>query len=348
MMGKRAARLGGLALMGLAQMAMPAGATTQCQFGIVASLPVTMSGNQPLVEGSINGQRVRFLVDTGSFASLLFRDAAEKLGLRLTALSGATVYGVGGESSVMVTSVDSLTLDKSSMKNLRLIVTGQGKTADQPVTVAGVLGEDMLRQFDVEMDLSHGQINFHLSRGDCDDVDLIPWEGAYTVADFPKIGATVQHIRPEVKVNGQPVRAELDSGAYYSILTKQDAGRLGVRPDSPGVVQAGTAGGIGAHEEPVWIGTFDSFTIGDETIHHPKMRFGDIFKHGTVTPVGSHIPTQVIETEMLLGADFLRSHHVLIAHSQGRLYVSYVGGTVFQTDTPVAGATAAQPPSPSP
>ena len=33
---------------------------------------------------------------------------------------------------------------------------------------------------------------------------------------------------------------------------------------------------------------------------------------------------------MLLGLDFLRSHRVLIAHSQRKLYFSYIGGTVFQ------------------
>jgi hypothetical protein len=33
--------------------------------------------------------------------------------------------------------------------------------------------------------------------------------------------------------------------------------------------------------------------------------------------------------DMLLGADFLRSHRVLLAMSQRRLYFSYVGGRVF-------------------
>jgi hypothetical protein len=32
---------------------------------------------------------------------------------------------------------------------------------------------------------------------------------------------------------------------------------------------------------------------------------------------------------MLIGSDFLRAHRVYIAHSQGKLYFSYVGGTVF-------------------
>jgi hypothetical protein len=39
---------------------------------------------------------------------------------------------------------------------------------------------------------------------------------------------------------------------------------------------------------------------------------------------------------MLLGADFLRSHRVLIAHSQRKMYFTHAGGTVFQVDTPRA------------
>jgi hypothetical protein len=33
---------------------------------------------------------------------------------------------------------------------------------------------------------------------------------------------------------------------------------------------------------------------------------------------------------MLLGADFLRAHRVLVAHSQRKLYFTYTGGPVFQ------------------
>ncbi|MDE1149303.1 MAG: retroviral-like aspartic protease family protein [Azospirillaceae bacterium] len=340
--GRLASALGTCALILLAA---PAAAETKCQFVKVASLPVKMEGNRPLVDGSINGQPVQFLIDSGAFASMLFRSAAEKLGLPLGIVQGATAYGVGGESKIMSTTLETLTLDQATLHDLRLNVVGAPGNDGTPVKVAGLLGEDFLRHFDVEMDLSHGQMFFYQAH-DCDGVDLLPWTGAYTVADFPTVGINNPHIRPKVLINGEPILAELDSGAYYSILTKDDAGRLGVTPESAGVTAAGHTTGIGAAREAVWIGRFDSFTIGDETIRHPKMRFGDIFKHDTITWSGSRLASQVIDTEMLLGADFLRAHHVLIAHSQGKLYLSYIGGPVFQTDTPrpeAPAATGAEP-----
>jgi hypothetical protein len=33
---------------------------------------------------------------------------------------------------------------------------------------------------------------------------------------------------------------------------------------------------------------------------------------------------------MLLGVDFLRAHRTLVAHSQRKLYFTYVGGPVFE------------------
>ncbi len=45
--------------------------------------------------------------------------------------------------------------------------------------------------------------------------------------------------------------------------------------------------------------------------------------------------------DMLLGADFLRSHRVLLAMSQRRLYYTYYGGKVFDNDDePKAAANA--------
>ena len=38
---------------------------------------------------------------------------------------------------------------------------------------------------------------------------------------------------------------------------------------------------------------------------------------------------------MLLGTDFLRSHRVLVSHSQRKIYFTYAGGPVFSIDDPI-------------
>jgi hypothetical protein len=52
---------------------------------------------------------------------------------------------------------------------------------------------------------------------------------------------------------------------------------------------------------------------------------------------------------MLLGADFLRSHRVLVSHSQRKIYFTYVGGPIFQTArAPEPRGTPSQPRSAPP
>src|SRR5439155_1071088 len=81
-------------------------------------------------------------------------------------------------------------------------------------------------------DLAHNAVRLYETR-DCEGVSLAYWatEPAGEVPIEP--GSS---IRLTVSINGKPVRAQLDSGAGYSILSKPDAARLGVTPESSGAV----------------------------------------------------------------------------------------------------------------
>lgn len=46
------------------------------------------------------------------------------------------------------------------------------------------------------------------------------------------------------------------------------------------------------------------------------------------------------QPRMILGADFVRSHHLLFATSQRRLYFSYLGGAVFRAPAAASGVPA--------
>src|SRR5205814_9303495 len=124
-----------------------------------------------------------------------------------------------------------------------------------------------------------------------------------------------------VQVNGQPMRAQLDSGSRTSILDKSATEQLGITPDSPGVVANAKGGGLGAKSVEFWSAPLQSFAIGNETIRDTTIQFADLLKDATYTPTGSHLPRRVQGTpSVLLGADFLRAHRVLVAHSQHKLY----------------------------
>ncbi len=87
---------------------------------------------------------------------------------------------------------------------------------------------------------------------------------------------------------------------------------------------------MGSKKVDSWIGTFQSFTIGDETIKDTQILFADLFGNMKYTVIGSNLPQRMLQPfSMLLGFDFLQSHRVLIAHSQRKIYFTYTGGRVF-------------------
>jgi hypothetical protein len=64
-------------------------------------------------------------------------------------------------------------------------------------------------------------------------------------------------------------------------------------------------------------------------VRDPRIQFADLWKYSTYKSETLVARRSVAAPDMLLGADFLRSHRVLIAHSQRKIYFTYAGGAVF-------------------
>jgi predicted aspartyl protease len=316
-----------LAVLALAAIGGGPRAATDCKLMRVAEWPTRPGRDAPVIEGTINGQKVGIMLDTGS-GTLLLRSAADRLGLTRHEARGHRVFGVGGETYVETTSVADFSVGQVTRKNWRVMVAGErdfGKSIDV------LLGEDFFDQLDVEFDLPHNVVRLFQAH-DCDGVGLAYWasQGAGQVDLAPYYDAG-QRIIVEVKVNGRSLRAELDSGARSSVLDKPVAAQIGLTPASAGVAPAGKGGGLGGKAVEFWIAPVESFSIGDETISDTALMLADLWKDATYTPIGSHLPRKLQDTPaLLLGADFLRAHRVLVAHSQRKLYFTYEGGAVFR------------------
>ena len=281
---------------------------------------VRFSRNRWLViDGTINGQKVGILLDTGAMRTMLFRPVAERLGLMMQPIRNAYVSGVGGISFIESAHVGEFRIGESTRRNWYMMVAGERDFGDG---IGVVLGEDFFQNVDVEFDLANRAVRL-FQPGICKGISLAYWaaDGAQGV-EFESIDADRPRILVPVKVNGLPIVALFDTGAGSSTVNKKVADRLGVRPDTPGVVAAGKLVGIGSESSDVWIGPFESFEIGGEAIKTTSIPFGD-------TPNG---------TQMILGMDFLLAHRLLVSHSQRKIYFTYTGGPVFQrSDAPQRG-----------
>jgi predicted aspartyl protease len=305
-------------------------AQAACQLGKVAALKIIADGNRFFVPGNINDREILFMVDSGAERTVVLHSAAKSLGLNLTLLAGEARGVTGTALSRWRAQLDSLSFGSWSARNLPIEVTGEVNNFGNPRAIA-LLGQDFLRNFDVEFDIKNGLINLFTPQG-CDGANLAYWSDSYNVVDMvsPPFGSHHVLLRP--KVNDIEVTALLDSGAWFSTLTQAAAGKVGVHPDAAGVVSVAEMHGISGAPTETWMASFASFALDEEVIKPAKLRFFKIAKSGTA--VGSRIETPLLNLEMILGADFIRAHRVLISQSQRKVYFTYAGGPAFQSVGP--------------
>jgi tetratricopeptide (TPR) repeat protein len=288
-----------------------AGAAAKCKISNVADLPITMNSLRPTIAVKINNRDAKFILDSGAFYSMISSATAAEYNLKMApGPFGLTVRGIGGAADVRVATVKEFSIVGVTLKNIEFLVGGSD------FGYAGLLGQNLLEQFDVEYDLATGAIRlFHTE--DCGRALLAYWltpGQAYSSMPIDRIDPLHPLTIGVAYVNDKKIRVAFDTGAL-STLSLKAAERAGVRPDSPGVVAFGYTSGIGRERTKAYIAPFASFKIGDgEEIKNAKLRIADI---------------GLDNADMLLGADFFVSHRVFVANREHVLFLTYNGGPVF-------------------
>jgi tetratricopeptide (TPR) repeat protein len=320
----------GCALLAGAILAAGAAEAEPCRITRAPDIPVIMRGLKPTVRAQINGQDAWLVADSGAFFNMLTPAAVAQFQLPYQQFPGLNIKGVGGSESGRVVRVRKFTFIGTTWDDVDFIVAGSGFGGD----AVGILGQSVLRIADVEYDLGNGVIRLVKPKGDCKHTNLAYWADAankpYSVIDIEPASTTQPHTRSIAYLNGVKIRVMFDTGASHSLLTLGAAKEAGTTPATPGVTDGGHIRGLGHGIAHTWITRFSSFKIGDEEIQHAELRFGDV---------------NLLDADMLIGADFFLSHRVYVATSQNRLYFTYNGGPVFdlsaqRTPAEAAGAAA--------
>lgn len=290
---------------------VPAAAqATSCQFMQVAQVPLHYAGNGLglTMTGEINGKPATMLPDTGAGVTYLTRTGIERHGL-VTRPTGGYVQGVAGKSRLYEARVAEFAAGPVRARDLYLGVVGE--TTFTPPFDA-IAGAAFLLQSDLEFSLATKELRFFRPQN-CGTTWLAYWDQNASVIPFRGHDELTPNPHFFVHINGQRLIAMIDSGASVTTITKGAARRAGIDLDGPQAQRMGTAHGIGRQSVASWIVTADTFEVGDATVHNPEFDVVDA----------------QLSVDVLLGADFLRAHRVLFAMSQGKLYVSYLGGAPF-------------------
>jgi predicted aspartyl protease len=294
-------------LQALAEDVIPA-----CDMGEIATLPISFVGWAPAVDSTINGQSTLAFVNTGISVTRLNKPTLDKMGIAVR--SESTNYvGVDIQSVI----IDKMTIGPKSLKGWFTMTDTQ-----LPEEVGVEVGANFLLKDDVEISLQDKYIKLFAPKG-CAKASLAYWDSAafqvsYTTAMYRKDS------RPwfTVSINGHEVKALLASGKQYSYLDRATAERMGITSNSPGAAPAGTAQGWRDNAIEVTTVPIDKVEIGNHTLHNVTLRLKDLDLTGEA---------------LILGADFLREHRILVSASQHKIYMSYLGGRGFSDNSqPVA------------
>jgi predicted aspartyl protease len=268
-----------------------ASCTEPGQLTSVADMHVTFVGNQPVVTGTLAGNNMRLIVDTGAAGSIITPQALQRLGITRQ-FGDFRLGGIGGETY-------------STTSFIGHVPFAVVKLADQhppgQMPPDGLIGDEFLDQYDIALDFPQNDLRLYQRTA---DADVIPFQGPF--ARLPmSITSGGQH-EFTMYIDGRPVTALLDTGASHSSVRQEALDRIGVQPAQCG--RSITAVGIGdltAHQR---LCRFVAVTIG-----------GEIFTDRALAVQDRGLN---VDFDVLLGEDYLRRHEVFISNQHHALYLS--------------------------
>jgi hypothetical protein len=292
-----------------------------CQLTKVASLPITVTPqNELLVDGKIAGQPVQFRIDTGSQRTIMDFSVRKRFGISVIDSNQREVT-VGGHVHFLEGTIPGFSLGNFPGGNVSLPVSSKHFLADD---VAGIVGQDMFGKFDVDFDLAAQKIVW-FNHNACPG-EPIYWSRSFSEAD---VDTRRDQVIVTIMVNGTPARALLDTGLPVTTISWSLAHRLGVEESTQGVAAAGQMTGPDRHPIDLHQYRFAEFKFGDEAVHNPVLYIAKLFQNQFEISTGIDATYGVVDIDAVIGADFVKSHHMYLETAKGKLYFTYNGGSVF-------------------
>lgn len=184
--------------------------------GNAASVPLHLiNAYQMVVAVSVNHSGpYNFLLDTGTDATMVDASLAAELHLSATS-SAVVVEALGSYTSASVVQSDLLEIGSHAVTNQRIVVFDlQGRPWKHP-GFRGVLGQDVLGQFDFLIDNDHNLLCLDETAAMAAHV-----RGPHTALLIPEGGSAARPLIIEARLSSatRPVRLKLDSGTNVSVL----------------------------------------------------------------------------------------------------------------------------------
>lgn len=255
------------------------GSAEACRIEQVATAPLLPpdppSTSRWAVEVLLDGKPARMMLDSGANGLSISTEAALRLGLRQRGDMRASTTGLGGTVYRRVFEADTVAIGAQTRPHPTLLVeTTDAQSAGRGFD--GILGMEVFDRNDVEIDFPARTLSLYRARF-CPQ-GRPPWQGGFL--SFPRAGAgqhrTGNHPMIEVRLDGRPAHALVDTGATITVVDQSFAVAAGAPAEPPDGAPRGTTGTMSEATLPMWLHRFGALEIGPVRIVQPELWITDL------------------------------------------------------------------------
>ncbi|HEV2174271.1 MAG TPA: retroviral-like aspartic protease family protein [Nitrospira sp.] len=285
----------------LALLAEPGFAIGQCTSRHHTDIAINMAPGLPLISISAGQKQTTLIFDTGAERTILDLSTVERLGLQSHRAYPRSVQGLTGV--VVAGTVDlPLKAGETSLPNHGVLAGSLTLPTLGDRAPDGLLGADILSNFDVDVNLS-GDIVRLFDLPSCAD-ERPAWAWPYMA--IPANRSLHNHLFFWITVDGHRLAAIFDTGARHSLIDERTARAIGVNSQTlmrdPSTIIHGITGGA----IPTHVHNFGRMIIGDERSDRPAF---------VVTKLGFD------DADLVLGVDYLGTHQVWLSYETRQVFI---------------------------
>ncbi|GAA0570345.1 retroviral-like aspartic protease family protein [Rhizomicrobium electricum] len=188
-----------------------------CKLHLYAALDMEMDNTGRItVPIALNGTPQRIMLDTGAAQTMIAHQTVEALGLKTKAAPyGAGMKRFGGRFDDQQVTISEFAIGEMKGRDVPLFVRSDDFDS------AGLLGTDVLRNFDLELDFANASLKL-IAPNDCE------YKTYWTSSHYGVVPFVVgrNHIVVKMKLDGEDINAILDTGAADSVMSLERAAKV--------------------------------------------------------------------------------------------------------------------------
>jgi predicted aspartyl protease len=269
-------------------------------------VPLEARGRLFAVPVTASGHRLNLLLDTGSERSLLDEAAVRRLSIPQDGRTFSIEVGLGGGSPRADANVEGMLLGDVPLPISRMPVS----TVAGVLGVDGILGVDVLRDYDLDLDGPNRTLALYRIRR-CDDA-APPW--SEPAVRFDDVATGTGLLQVPFEIDGIAAVGTVDTGASVMSITPRLLRRLGVTEQGLANDRSMKLHIVAGEDEQARIHRFRTMRIGPLTLQNVPVLV--LTKEPPALGGGRRF------SDGLIGQDLLRDRRVWLSIATDRLFMS--------------------------